>query len=167
MAQHVYSVLCRQVVVDRDGGQVSIHEVIERLIMEVPTEERLKKLEEVGALPVPLQLISWWVRSDYDKPEESSYRIILKTPKNEEHVLKGGDTIPEQGQPTKVVEDFHLNLQESTGARRIMRLEGLPRWSGFGLYWFTIEGREKNGKRYVATRIPLEVVARALPAERH
>lgn len=161
MARHVYSILCRRAVIDREGGQVSIHEVIERLNFEkIPGEDsqKLEELKESGqglGVPGGVQLVSWWVRSDYEESEVSACRVRFVTPGGQVTLLPGQSTSASPEGAT--LDEFPLDLSSNTGARRIFRLDGLPRWGGFGLYWFVVEVRDESGQWTEATRIPLEV----------
>lgn len=165
MAEHVWSILCRRAIVDREGGQISIHEVIEKLILENPDQEALEKLEKGFGLLQSMHLVTWWVRSDYSKPETSAFRIVLLTPDGKSEVLGGGQgERPSGPPPKKAMKEFPIDLQKHNAARRVFHLQGLPRWGGFGVYRFVVEGRGKGNRWVTAARIPLEV-ERRVPAE--
>jgi hypothetical protein len=139
MAEHVWTILCYRASIDKDEGNVSLLHVIEELRFaeeEGPIREAMKK-EGASAISTDMQLVSWFVRSDFKQPEEAQARMAILLP---DGTKSDPALIP-------------LNLTKSTGFRWRIYLPALP-FVGFGYYWFIIEVLQ--GKRWkFCTRIPL------------
>lgn len=139
MAEHVWTVLCYRGSIDKDEGNVSLLHVIEelRFAEEEGTILEAMKREDLLAISADMQLVSWWVRSDFTQPEETQARMTLMMP---------------NGKKTEAAH-IPISLTKNTGFRWRIHLPGIP-FVGFGLYWFIIEILQ--GKRWkVSTRIPL------------
>lgn len=161
MAEHVWSVLCRKAVVDRYEGQVSLHEVIEQVVYRGSEEELLDEIEKgvLGLIQASMQLVTWWVRSDFDTPETTSrVRISLADP--------SGDVLPHPRNADKEMSiESPIDLEEKTARRILVSFDGIP-FSGFGTYRFVVEGKSEDDDEWkLATRIPLQVRA-AAPQEK-
>lgn len=147
MARHVWSVLCYKSSIDKDDNQISLLAVTEKLTIRDPSRQDLEQLleetlaEDKGIIfPVNLHLVTWWVRSDYEKPETRPLRLQVLFPDGKRIVAGEGV----------------IDLTKAAGHRVRWALNTLL-FRGFGLHWFSIES--KPGKRWsVAARIPLEIV---------
>lgn len=137
MAHHVWSVLCYKAPIDKDTNEVSLLNVVESLTIrttEAELQDRVERLKEgeQALLPPPgnLELVSWWVRSDFDIPEEGvRARVVLRLPDGRE----------------QVTEERTMDLRQSSGYRLKFRVPGIP-FGGVGAYWFEIQQQE-NGKK--------------------
>jgi hypothetical protein len=159
MAEHVWSVLCRKAVIDRDGGQISLHEVIETIVLEPETKESQEELEELRGpirLPQDMYIVSWWVRSDYDVPEEVKLRLVIEKPDGSKGIMLGQYVRPGQPLAEGEIAEMPLDLRNSKSFRRLIRVRAFP-WAGVGVYHFIIEGRVADGDWRLAARIPLNV----------
>jgi hypothetical protein len=153
MAEHVWSVLCRRGIRDAETGVVSLIEVTERILLHSDPDALLAEVKQAQAnkrpgvkFPYSLQIVSWWVRSDYAKEEASDMvRAFIITPSN----IK-----------LSFPEELLVLGEATTGARVFYRIEDLP-FEGFGIYWFTIEQQRLSKSRKspwkLVTKIPLEM----------
>lgn len=149
MARHIWSVLCERSVIDADDQQLSLHSVTERLNFHQSPEEfeqmetayQDAKAQNKGVLfPASLHLVSFWVRSDYTKPEKVPlrYRVLA---------VDGWEFPPVAGE---------IDLENNSSFRVRWKLESFL-FRGFGRYWISVQS--KTGQRWrTATRIPLELV---------
>ena len=142
MAEHVWSVLCYQAVIDRDRNNVSLLSVIEQLKVEESQEEITERISASGAAGIELkcEFIASWVRSDHDSPEEGLMRLVLIPPSGEE-VVTG---------------EAPINLTRTFAFRQKYQLDGIP-WRGFGIYWFVTEQKVGSDWR-IESRVPLDVL---------
>ena len=145
MAEHVWSVLCYSKSIDKETNVISLLHVIEKI--ELEEEELEAALAEKGPVvfPIQMELVSWWVRSDYAQPEmTTTFRLATVMPSGEE-----------------VYQPFsNINLEKRTGWRHIIRFSNFP-FRGLGLYWLVLEkmvSQEPDAWQRVA-RIPVELVA--------
>jgi len=122
MIEHIWSVLCSRSVIDSETNNVSIHDVIEQIIINAePTEN--------GFLPFPLELITLWGRKELDKSESGIERVSFITP---------------SGKST-VISESKIDLSKVERHRHRVRFPGLPISEG-GRYYFKVE--MENGNQY-------------------
>lgn len=158
MADHVWTVVCSKTLIDPSSNVASLIDITERLILGAVSEEetveqgfeRAKSEGKKGIrFPVQLQLVSWWVRSDYSKPETAKIRVAIMGPE--------GDRLFQQ--------DAVIEMEEGTTGRRLtVNFNAVPITS-LGRFWFLVE-QPKSGKgtakRWTtAARIPVEITAGA------
>jgi len=142
MARHVWSVLCYRSSIDKYTNVVSLLHVIEKLMFSDEEADLLAKIEreDAAGIQTDMELLSWWVRSDYSEPEEPQMRVKTIAPNG-----KSRKTSPAP-----------VELKENTGFRLKISIPGIY-FTGFGLYWIAIE--VKRGERWVEkSRIPLEII---------
>lgn len=147
MAEHIWTVLCERHLVDPVNKVITLLDVVESIFRE-GLEQQLDDALHSGKKGVfvnyPLQLVSWWFRSD-PKDERLELRFSLVNPAG-----------------TKVVE--RIASAEWAGDAAYLRvffaLDRLP-VSMLGLHWFNVEYQKqaKSGKlRWIpVTRIPFAV----------
>jgi hypothetical protein len=146
MAEHVWSVLCYSKSIDKETNVISLLHIVEKIGLE-DSEELEAALVEKGPVvfPVQMDLVSWWVRSDYSQSEKTTtVRLVTVMPSGEELY-----------QPLS-----KIDLEKRTGWRHIVRFTNFP-FRGLGLYWLVFEKRvpqEPDAWQRVA-RIPVELVA--------
>ena len=150
MAHHVWSVLCYKASIDYVDNSVSLLDTVENVTTREPAEkiaelEKLRKeAEKQGAevmVPFRAQLVTWWVRSDYGKPESALSRVRIIPPTGKRF------------EPQEVA----IHLEEKTGHRQRIQYSLLP-FRGFGVYWISVELKSGSRWRRVA-KIPFDLVA--------
>lgn len=151
MADHVWTVICNKTLIDPGTNVVSLIDITEKLILsgfDETVEQELARAKEGGGkgiiFPVRFQLVSWWTRSDFTKPETDEVRISFDSP--------DGQRLFEQ--------EIEIELEATTTARRLtVNFDQLP-ISELGRFWFLVEKLRGKGavKKWVlATKIPLEL----------
>jgi hypothetical protein len=152
MARHVWTVLCERSLTDPDGGAISLLGVIEKItVHEQPdqVERQIRQAQEEDRLgvvfPMRMQLITWWVRSDYSKPETTTTRVSFVNP--------SGRMLLEQ--------EVSIDLLDNTGRRMTLRFDVFP-LTMFGLHWFVVEqkrrpAKPKESRWAVMAKFPVEV----------
>lgn len=90
MIDHVWSVLCRKAIIDRDTNLVTLIEAVEQLDVVAEAIEltsggvRRRALSDVGAtisvIPVQAEVISLWIRRDAEEPSSGLARLKWKAP---------------------------------------------------------------------------------------
>ena len=136
MARHIWTVLCESSVVDKDTNIVSLFNALERItLIDLPEEE-----DWPINVPVNFHLVTLWLRSHLETPEESRARVTIE----------GVD------QAKRVFEPYGINLTgDFIRFRQIVRFSGLQ-LGGLGVVWFIIELGEGDDWKEVA-RVPLEI----------
>jgi hypothetical protein len=130
-----WAVLCERCLIDKDTNETSL--------LFVREGAQLASAALLPAnLPVPLLLVSLWLRSEMEKPERSRARILVRTP--------SGKPI---GQPL----ELDLNLTERYALRhRVAFAAGIP-LTEIGFYWFLVQHQTTAGRWITASRVPLEI----------
>lgn len=159
MAEHVWTVLCGKVLTDPDSGTtISLMDVTERLTLHVKEEGLVEKLivdaraeGDKGILvSAGLTLVSWWVRSDFLKPESTHLRYAVVNP--------GGDRIHEEA--------YQVDLDTFTSNRIVIKMKEFP-VSALGRHWIVIEkepvGPGQRTRWKEVARLPLELVESVTP----
>lgn len=138
MAEHVWTVLCKDYAVDKETGNVTLFKALEQLtlVKSLDVEE-----EAPENIQVNMALVSLWCRSDRDEPESCVSRFIFKAP--------AGQTIGSQ--------EYPVDLKKNVRHRNLMRMSGIA-FNGFGRYQFVIQKQLASGKWTRVAMIPLEVI---------
>jgi hypothetical protein len=138
MAKHAWSILAEQVLVDRFTNSTTIFGVLE----EVEVQQGPEPLTSGAMLPVKGVVVSTWVRSDDDVPEESRIHIVLVAP--------DGRTIASKS-------DQSIDLRNGRRHRSLLHFEGFV-FLGAGTYEFVVQHRSVQGEAWEqAARLPLVV----------
>ena len=148
MAEHVWTVLCRQVLFDSDGV-ISLVNVTDKLVIPDEIKQELVKARQEDLKGVfvhlRLHLISWWTRSDLSKPEMLDGRVSIMNP--------SGEIVNQQA--------VTADLKEFLGHRIDLGFEEFP-ITGLGPHHFRIEQKRKSkGNRTqwkIEAKIPLLIV---------
>lgn len=137
MIDHIWTVPCRQAIIDRDTNLVSLLNVIEQVtIPEKPRSE--------GIVPVQVEVVSLWQRSDPGVPSESRARVTFRSPTGED--LAAGE--------------FELDLSQWQRLRTRHCFRGLPVREE-GQYRFSVELWQGSGAQWEeVASIPMEIVFR-------
>ena len=146
MAIHIWTVLCRQSIDDKEDGSVSLIGVLEGLRFDPPIPEEAYANHPIqfglGGFSAA-SLISLWKRNDRDTPEEFISRMSIIDPKNK--VLRAVEI------PTKLI--------DAKGHRQLYKFYSLE-YTGPGVYFFKIQQQvESKGKKRWVTEamLPLEM----------
>jgi hypothetical protein len=132
--------VCRRALIDRETNTVSLIEVIEGIQIKAALS---KSPKDGDGIPGPLEVVSFWARSDAAKPEETFLRVVLMTPKGKKMT---GPTLK-------------ADLRTAKRARMMFRAPGFA-YHGEGTYLFQIEEEDKKRKiwrRIVSVPVDLEI----------
>lgn len=158
MARHVSTILCRKGVVERDTGIVSLLEVLERLNLHGSAEVLGKQLSPGATIPHQIELVSWWVRSDFEKPEKLKFRFRLETPSGYSGMMAVSEK-PLREKLEELGDGIEIDLTKTTGARLFLPMIGIP-WYGFGIYWIVIESKQEDANEWLENaRLPIQIGA--------
>lgn len=134
MIEHVWTVACERVVIDRKSNNVSMQSVIEQFRIAGEPKER-------GRLPQRFHLITLWTRTEDNKPCLGFMRFSLLSPSEK-----------------KLAESEHeLNLVDTERYRVVISIPGLPVEEG-GRYVFKIDLKQEGESEWrEVQRVPLMV----------
>jgi len=143
MAEHVWSIFCRKGSIDKDTNELTLFEVRESLTFSGLLDNEILD-DKPLYLPIELVLISLWIRSDIDKPENFTFRSKFLLPnKTEMQVME------ENG-----------DLSNTKFQRIICKFPSIP-FVGDGLYRILIEQKvlkNKKEKWIRVANIPIELL---------
>jgi hypothetical protein len=129
--------------VDSRRNNVSLIETLERISFPGPPVELPE--EQVAGLPFPVELVSFWTRSNLDVPETGHARIQILSP-------EGIALIPDEA-PKYVV-----NLEQHQRFRLMAQITVLP-FVGNGIYRFVVQYFDEKADQWqTVASVPLEIV---------
>ena len=137
MIEHVWTVLCRRAVVDSETNSMSLFDSVEVLQFGIAQPADAPAPE---GLPVELELVTLWIRSDRTVPEHSRCRVAVQFPDNSERQV--GETV-------------EIDLREFERLRSRVHFSGIP-FSGSGRYRFLVQLQDGDNWTTVA-RTPLDI----------
>ncbi|MBN1317127.1 MAG: hypothetical protein JXA42_16715 [Anaerolineales bacterium] len=149
MIEHVWSVLCKDSVIDQETNNIYLHNIIEQIVIRADPKPN-------GILVHGLQIVTFTVRSDPQQAEKGELRVSLETPDGKA-----------QG---KV--DFQIDLETAERSRNIIKFTTIP-VSAPGRYYFRVQLRTDPDARWkrVASLpvdisfLPPDIVSTKMPAE--
>jgi len=111
LIEHIWTVLCSNVITSRETNNVSLIEVTEELKLE-STKRSDKEITDLSIIPLPVRLVlaSLWSRMEDDKPIVGTGRDIMLTP--------SGKTLGEH--------KFKIDLSNHIRMRTMRNLINLP-----------------------------------------
>ena len=131
---HVWTVLCRQVITDVSSNNVSLINVVERIVFQA--------VGDGNAIPYPVELVTMWTRSQPDEPEVSEAQVSLLSPSDASLI----DSI-----------NYDVDLSEHLRLRVNGQFQAIP-FTESGIYKFLVERREADGMWQLVASIPLEII---------
>lgn len=142
MAEFKWSMLCHRACIDKNSNMLSILDVTDVITV----ERLLSPIPENAALPVNLQMISMWHRSERDSPEKFWASFTIEMPDGEVFV------------PETTLEG---DLQEHLRTRLLFGIQAIP-FKGKGVYTFNVLVASQPGGPYEqVARVPLEIMMSA------
>jgi hypothetical protein len=141
MAEHIWSVLCNKISVDRVTNILSIFDVREGASFKIIKPEEGKQV----VIPINLTLVSMWIRSDLNKPESIKFKPVVLSP--------DGKKMDDLG--VELVADLVNNHKHRTN----IQFMDFP-ISQSGFYRFQLEVKEVKNKKIKWNKvcdIPFEV----------
>jgi hypothetical protein len=142
MAKHVWSVLCERVLEDSVTKTVSFVELIEAINVHSPPP--IDSQSGMASLPVRMQLVSYWTRSDESIAEEFDLRATA--------LLPNGKSVSSPG--------FRISISKFSH-RQNVTFPNLP-YAGPGRYWIRVEWSKDGQTWQLATELPIEVQEQAV-----
>ena len=140
--KHIWSVLCRESVIDQDDNNISIHGVIEELSISLVPVKGAGELPEKLNIPMNYEIVSLWQKSKEVEIAKAEIEYLFIDPENKE-LLKNTQTI----EIPKTSRRF----------RSRMKIVGMP-LSKEGDYKFQIKMKEEGTDAFhFVAELPLEV----------
>lgn len=136
MFRNVWSVLCKESIINQDDNNISLQGVIEEISIQIQNS-----MPKRIVLPIEYEMVSLWiVDQKYDGKFE--FKVVLLDPKSQKI-----------GESHQVVQNKHI----SPNLRTRFKVNGLPLTTA-GLYEFVISAKTNESKDYEEFgRVPLRV----------
>ncbi len=144
MPIHIWSVLCERGVLDSYSNQVTIMNVIEQATIK-PDADMVKALAEGKKvmLPVKVQIVSLWERSEPEKPERFQIRVVLTLPDGTEKPSAG---------------TVDCDLVTHKGLRTFTSIGNLS-YGGPGNYHYLVQQRRDEQAEWItAASLPVHII---------
>lgn len=148
MIKHVWTVLCKESTINQDDNVISLFGVIEELTVSLtPVKggqkgEQKSPITERFNIPLKYELVSMWIRDEYEKLIKLDVEMILFNPKGQE------------------LNKFVQEIIIPAGIKRFrsrMKISGIV-IQGEGEYYFKVGIKEKGKEVYkTVSELPLEV----------
>jgi len=144
MADHIWTVFCRRVLIDQPSNSLSLMDVIEGIkITQSSDGSPVQSSTDINL--TGMDLVTLWTRSNTSTPEEIQTKVILQSPDGKKHPQ------PEQT----------IDLKTRPRNRHILRMTGLP-FTVEGRYYWTVQQKQvtKSGqeKWKSVARVPFDWV---------
>jgi hypothetical protein len=136
MIEHAWTLLCTKCVTDPDSRNATLVEVVEQI--NAPADAVFP-----AVVPLQLDLVSVWYRTNPETPATGTGRVTLIPPTGE------------AGPPT----EYAIDLSVFYRSRNLTRSGGIA-LGGLGIYYFQIEYRENAQAAWkIVSKLPLNVAA--------
>lgn len=146
--KHLWSILCRHGVVDKDSNVLTLVDVLE----EVSVQFHGATPDPVGShvLQIQMELVTLWSKEELDRSKTNRFRVVLETP---------GDP-----QPTVRPECTVKFSDDKLRVRSIAKTTALL-WRGVGTYTFFVQVLGAKGKWKTVAELPFEVRIKPEPTQ--
>lgn len=143
MIKHIWSVLCRESIINQENNNLSLHEVLEALQVGLkPATEEAKGQKPEAVIPINFEITSMFVKENMEKGEKAELETAFYNPKGE------------------MINKDVKGIEMPSGMKRIrtrMKASGL-RVQDSGDYIFRVAIKEEGQKLFkVVAELPLEV----------
>lgn len=140
--RHIWSVLCKESVINKDDNNISINGVLEQLSLFLAPVKETGKVPEKFGIPINYEIVSLWQRSKDKEAAKAEIEYLLIDPEGKE-LLKNSQNI----EIAKI----------SRRHRSRMRIAGMP-LTKEGEYTFQVKIKEEGSDAFrLVAKLPLEV----------
>lgn len=140
--KHIWSVLCKESVINKDDNNISIHGVLEQLSVSLSPIKKTGKLPEKFGIPMNYEIVSMWQRSKEVEYAKAEIEYIFVDSENTELLIN-----------TQTIEISKTSRRH----RSRMKITGMP-LTKEGDYTFKVKIKEENSNAFrLVAELPLEV----------
>ena len=140
--KHIWSVLCKESIINKDDNNISIHGVLEELTVFLSPVKETGKLPEKFSIPMNYEIVSMWQRNKEVGLAKAEIEYIFVDSENKE-LLKS----------TQMIEIPKTSRRN----RSRMKITGMP-LSEAGDYMFQVKIKEEGVDTFnIVAELPLEV----------
>jgi len=141
--KHIWSILCKESVVNQDDNLISIYGVLEELNVSLTTKNaRSNKLPEKVGIPINYEIVCLWFKKNTQELASAQIEYSLISPEGKE-LIKNTQSM-----------EIPVNIRRF---RSRMKISGLPLTIN-GDYFFKVKIKESGDKNFkLVSKLPLEV----------
>lgn len=145
--KHVWSVLCRRVVIDNHSNNLSLFDVFEQISLTVKKTGATdggpnQSPDKLISVPFDYTLVSLWTKANSDKPAKANVKLELLDPNN------------------KQLNEETFKIEIVDGSKRLrntIQIQNLVLTKS-GIYNFRVSVKNADDEKYTAVaNLPLEV----------
>lgn len=145
MLNHVWTVLCKQSVIDQDSNNLSLYEVLEKVSLEIDTTDKSGEF----AIPLEFEVVSLWNKATSEKLEAKFFLNI---------------TSPSGKNIGKTIANEIVIPKNKKRVRTRLKLKGIT-INDTGEYQFNIYLQTPNNEEKLMAQIPLEIDVKFIETE--
>lgn len=141
--KHIWSVLCKESIINKDDNLISIHGTLEELNVSLTSiDASSNKLPEKLSVPFNYEIVSFWVKENKEKLAKAQIQYSLVSPEGKELFNK--------------IQDMEMSVNIKRFRSR-MKIMGFP-VTREGDYNFRVKIKEAGlGDFQLVAELPLEV----------
>lgn len=141
--KHIWSVLCKESIINQDDNLISIHGALEELnVSMTPMNAGSNKVPEKLSVPFNYEIVSFWVKENKEKLAKAQIEYSLVSPEGKELFNK--------------IQDMEIPVNTKRFRSR-MKITGMP-VTREGDYNFRVKIKEEGvGTFRLVAELPLEV----------
>jgi hypothetical protein len=143
MIEHIWTVICQSSIIDKDTNNISLINILEQLTLTPPKIDEGK-----GAILGNFEIVTFWSRTNLEKPATGNARIVLYQPSGE---------IVEQTDSNKRGPEYTIDLTVFQRVRSRFKFNGIP-FLGAGVYQFGIEYKNEGEEDWKeVAKVPIQI----------
>ena len=142
MIKHIWTVLCRQSIIDKNSNNISLLNVSEKLNVNFSLKKGQQRIDKEIMIPAQHELVSFWVRDVAEKEEFITTLIEIIDPEK------------------KILGKFEKKLIFAKNIKRVRARAQFARLkiSKNGVYYFVVKFKANKDQNWkVVTQVPLEI----------
>lgn len=150
--KHIWTVLCRESVIDKETNNISLINVVEQISVStpIPFERQPAGQARGGPIPISLEIVSLWIRAEEAEPALGHCRVTVLSPSG----------------PLEEAHRIPVDLRKYQRMRTRQRFGGLP-VSEPGQYLFRVEYRDDGETGwYEVGAIPVRIIIDSAPEQK-
>ena len=140
--KHLWSILCKESVINQDDNILHINGVLEELIITLtPSKLKKGKLPDKISIPINYEVVSYWYREKAEKQITQKIRYALFD--------------PDKKQLFSTEKEVQIPTQTKRFRSR-MKISGFP-VTKQGIYYIKVDVKNKGSKYTNLTELPIDI----------
>lgn len=142
MIKHIWSVLCRESLINKDDNNITLQSILEQLNVSIKSKDDSDTKKQPINVPIGYEVVSLWVKEENSDEPKAQVEITLLDPTRKE---------------LHRVEQTLIFVKPYKRMRSRFKIAGFP-ITGSGVYTFRVGIKEEGNRLFkVVSEIPVEV----------